>query len=641
MSADRPAIDPTITAAPPTVDGPLTLPAARPDDAAPPPRRFGDYELLDEIARGGMGVVYRARQLSLNRVVAVKMILSGRLASAVDVQRFHTEAEAAANLDHPNILPIYEVGECDGQSYFAMKLVDGGSFAARSDVAEQRTAVRQLAAVARAVHFAHQRGILHRDLKPANILLDQDGTPYVTDFGLAKRTGGESGVTQSGAIVGTPSYMAPEQARADKQVTTAADVYALGAILYEVLTGGPPFKAESVLDTVLQVIEKEPDDPRTLNPKADRDLAAIALKCLQKDPAKRYGSAADLADDLDHWLNGEPTVARPPSLAGLAWRWLRRNTAAAAAVVVVGVGWGVSGVMAVFAASNADFPAIRMFADGAGPLNPLTLMFRACQVPAARTGMLVTGIAVTATIGWILRAATAAKTPRAALGFAAVTGMFATLVASLFLAPVIGVDLRIGIRNLQDDAPVLTALDPNGKVTVTHPDRDYLVQFLPPEKRNLDYDGAKNDVEHMLQCATSANRMYAAVVGTWVTQFMATIMFLGLGLTSAWAVDHLARSGRRLPARIGCYIELYLPVIVLLVGLAGVFEVWIAMVVMGQRFIGTPWVAWLGLLAAVAAWVVTAHAGVVRRWPPLIRVGMYVAGTGLTVGVLVRLNGGV
>ncbi|MFO0808107.1 MAG: serine/threonine-protein kinase [Gemmataceae bacterium] len=288
-------------------------------------RMVRDYEHLAEIARGGMGVVYRAKQISLNRVVALKMILSGQLASEQDVARFRAEAEAAAGLDHPNILPVYEVGMHNGRPFFSMKYVEGGSFA--GDRRPLRERVATLVKVARAVHFAHQNGILHRDLKPGNVLLDADGTPYVTDFGLAKRVEGESGLTQTGAVVGTPAYMPPEQAAATKKMTTAADVYALGAILYEMLTGRPPFIGASPLDTLRQVLEKEPDPPD-----GDRDLATVALKCLEKEPAKRYGSAEALADELEHWLRGEPVQARPAGRIERVRKWARRRPALAALI---------------------------------------------------------------------------------------------------------------------------------------------------------------------------------------------------------------------------------------------------------------------------------------------------------------------
>lgn len=289
---------------------------------------FGDYLLKGEVARGGMGVVYRAEQISLKRVVALKMIRSTLLASDQEVQRFLAEAEAAATLSHPNIVPIYEIGEIEGQHYFTMRLIEGATLGDKVEELGKnpRRAAELIHTVAEVVHAAHQHGIIHRDLKPSNILVDEEGEPHVTDFGLAKQIEEDSGLTLSGQIMGSPHYMAPEQARGDsRDTTTAADVYGLGAILYELLTGKPPHVADSMMETLRQVVEEEPADPSSLNHAIDRDLKTITLKCLEKNPADRYPSAAGVANDLQRWLEKKPIIARPAGRTERFFKWVRRR----------------------------------------------------------------------------------------------------------------------------------------------------------------------------------------------------------------------------------------------------------------------------------------------------------------------------
>jgi len=289
---------------------------------------FGDYELLSEIARGGMGVVYKARQTSLNRIVAVKMILSGQLAGETEVKRFRTEAEAAGNLQHPNIVAIHEVGEHEGRQYFSMDYVEGKNLAEviQGKPMAAREAAALLKTIAEAVHHAHQRGTLHRDLKPQNVLIDAEGRPRITDFGLAKKVDQDSELTRTGAVMGSPAYMPPEQATGrHDQLGPASDVYSVGAILYQLLTGMAPYLGATPLDTLRLVVEQEPLAPSKLNSDVPPDLETICLKCLEKSPERRYASARALAEELERFLKQEPILARPASGWRKAWTWSARN----------------------------------------------------------------------------------------------------------------------------------------------------------------------------------------------------------------------------------------------------------------------------------------------------------------------------
>jgi eukaryotic-like serine/threonine-protein kinase len=319
---------------------------------------FGEYELLQEIARGGMGVVYKARQIKLNRIVALKMILSGQLASKEDVDRFYTEAEAAARLEHPGIVPIFEIGEHNDQHFFSMGFIEGASLADR--VKEGPLPPREAAAITKqvveAIAFAHQNNVIHRDLKPANVLIDGNGQAKVTDFGLAKQTDRNAELTGTGQIMGTPAYMPPEQASGDtKNVGTAADIYSLGAILYALLTGRAPFLSASVMDTLVQVLENDPVAPRKLNPAIHPDLEIICLKCLSKVQANRYQSATEMAQDLDRFLNGEPIHAKASTLLSRTWSTMLSETRHAEVMAMWSRVWKWHAflVFVLFVATNA------------------------------------------------------------------------------------------------------------------------------------------------------------------------------------------------------------------------------------------------------------------------------------------------
>lgn len=312
---------------------PTTPPLPAGTGASPLPT---GYEILGELGRGGMGVVYKARQVGLNRVCALKMVLAGEHSGEAERARFRTEAEAVARLQHPNIVQVFEVGSHHGHPFFSLEFCPGGSLDQRlkGTPLEPQQAAQLVQPLAAAVHAAHRANVVHRDLKPANVLLAADGTPKVTDFGLAKKLD-EAGQTQTGTILGTPSYMAPEQAAGSKGVGPAADVYALGAILYECLTGRPPFRAATVMDTLAQVMADEPVPPRRLNSKVPRALEAVTLTCLAKDPCDRYASADELASDLGRWLNGEPTKAAPPGWGRRLVRWGDERPILAVGAVVV------------------------------------------------------------------------------------------------------------------------------------------------------------------------------------------------------------------------------------------------------------------------------------------------------------------
>jgi serine/threonine protein kinase len=321
---------------------------------------FAGYQLLEEIARGGMGVVFRALQTKVNRVVALKMILSGQLASEEEVRRFRSEAEAAALLDHPNIVPVFDVGECDGRHYFSMGYIDGQSLAERLKVGplSPTDAAALMVPISDAVACAHDNGVIHRDLKPSNVLIDSNGAPRVTDFGLARQMESASNLTATGQVMGTPSYMPPEQAAAETdRIDARSDVYSLGAILYTLVTGRPPFQAAHIVETLRQVIDEEPVEPRILNPDVDADLETICLKCLNKEPSQRYQTATELVEELKRYLDGRPILARSVTRTERLWRWCRRNQMIAAltgtAIVSLLTGTVVSVYFAILAEKRA------------------------------------------------------------------------------------------------------------------------------------------------------------------------------------------------------------------------------------------------------------------------------------------------
>jgi hypothetical protein len=422
-----------------------------------------------------MGVVYKARQAVLNRTVALKMILSGAHASADDLARFQNEAEAVAQFQHPAIVQVFECGQHNGLPFVALEFVPGGSLAGKLEGGPlpPRRAAQLVEQLAHGVHYAHQRGILHRDLKPANVLLTEEGQPKVTDFGLARRLDRDQRMTQSGAILGTPSYMAPEQAAAKKGLTTAADTYSLGAILYELLTGEPPFRGPTTLDTLLQVMEQPPRPPRSLNPTIDRGLELICLKCLRKDAAARYESAAALAEDLRRWQAGEALSVHPPSLINQVALWLRRNAAAAIWTLAVGVVWGLTvGVAGVLPMAKAE--TLPMWPSSLS--SPLGWVKLAKQHEGLGYAMAGLATVLSLGVGWLVMLLVRPKDRRAALAFAGALALVATLVAFLFVGPFEAVADGVQVHPIEEDYHgTLLIMQSAGHNPIPPLDLDYLM----------------------------------------------------------------------------------------------------------------------------------------------------------------------
>ena len=487
-----------------------------------------------------------------------------------------------------------------------------------------------MAKLARAIHFAHQRGILHRDMKPANVLLDADDTPLIADFGLAKRAGVDSGMTQSGAIVGTPSYMAPEQARSGKAVTTAADVYALGAILYELLAGRPPFRGESVTDTLFLVMEQPPAHPRTLNPNADRDLSAVALKCLEKNPADRYESAAALADDLDRWVAGDPTRARPLGPVAQVWRWVKRHTTAAVTLPILGLILGIA-------------PAL-VYDPGVQPeLLPLSLgtplgWFRLLHiVPGLYPTAAVVVLGLFLWFGWLVVRLARPRTISTMIGFAAGVAAVASVCQVVFTAPIL-IDLsRLTLDDERNRIHPVGNWDPDDRWlneairpgTPEHREAEYLKQYLPPEDREQWHPDSNDQMKSLHMQAAQANRLQAGYHFLGEELIAGTVGTILWAVFSAWVVMYLDRSRGRSWWNLPRYAELTWPLIF------GITAAMIAIAYVPDKeeaaFIGVI-AGYMTVLAAVA-WV-----SLVRRWRWWVRMLLYLAVTVMFVAIMFAID---
>jgi tRNA A-37 threonylcarbamoyl transferase component Bud32 len=567
--APTPDADPTIGHSADVHEAPTLGATSRPEApaTADDARELEEYELLEEIARGGMGVVYKARQRALNRVVALKMILAGSHASTSDVARFKREAESAAHLDHPGIVPVHEIGERNGLPFIAMGFVDGPSLAdrlARGPLLPSE-AVAIVSSVAAAVQYAHEHGVIHRDLKPANILLDRVGGPRVTDFGLAKRASVESGLTVTGQILGTPSYMPPEQAEGKSDlVGPAADIYALGAVLYAALVGRPPFQAASPMETLIQVVSREPVPPRHLNAAVDRDLETIVLKCLEKLPDRRYASAADLGADLKRYVHGEPIVARGSNVPYGVRVWLRNRLQTTFWVALVAaVSSAIMGYVVVSALVRALLDMIPgMYARyfPSVPQPPFLRISQAVLMPAP-SGEFARFFLVAAVIvammlargpifAWLAKPL--GRWDDLVVGFTA--GLVSGAVFSGLLGPIFGV--MLGHIWSQADLELMVDAD---RIARSRPAPH---RIDPMILRYGDLRGAQprqraSRVRYKVAADSVAGQLSGAALGL----FAALILGPGLSLAEALFVGPLYRRRGRLLALIATYAELIAPLL--------------------------------------------------------------------------------
>lgn len=571
------------------------------------PREFGDYELLEELARGGMGVVYRARQKSLNRTVALKMILAGQFASQEDVERFHVEAVAAANLDHEAIVPIYEIGLHDDHHYFTMKLIEGGHLgdrlcALREDLP---TGIKVVTQVCHAIHHAHQRGILHRDLKPANILLDEEDQPYVTDLGLARKVEGHKELTQTGAIVGTPSYMAPEQAAGATDVTTAADIYSLGALLYKLITGRPPFESDSAVDTLLQVVSNSPCKPSE-HCKVDRCLELICMKCLAKEPGQRYATAGELAGDLEKWLNGEPISITSPSMASVTRVWLKQNFGRVAWAFLIGPVFGiVSGLCLWYSTTHQKISSVIRTYDSL-PSADRPMIWFPFDTPVWASTLLMSIFAILiVSIGFVTTVFVKPKNQGADLAAGAIVGVCAALAGFMTCLGSLGVLTS----QTSDVAAILDVVKEYDAGSVHEAYAKY------PELEGLD------QVEQvaLLLDKQSHDRLFTVPRGIWLGVIASLTVYFFPCLFEAYAAGPILRKHKTWTRSLVPYIETAFPVAILMTIFAVMFSTWL---LYGAVGVLPSWSLWLLFFLIIIAVVVRRRTW---RWPVRVAVQLGVA----------------